>query len=98
MSSTSIPPTSESDPHRLALEKMSRILGEHRAHWLMRKFLEEGGRPLATPDHLYAFAAWLSRMDGIESAVGALLGTRAVMLGATRHDNGDCAMTIDRGR
>ena len=62
---------------------MSRILGVRRAEFLIRQFIEEQGRPLYTADHLYELAATLSKMDGIESAVGALLGTRAVMLGAT---------------
>ena len=83
MSSTSAPPRPESDLHQLALEKMSRILGERRAQHLMEKFLREGGRPLATPEHLYEFGAALGKMDGIESAVGALLSTKAVMLGAS---------------
>ena len=67
---------------RLASEKMTRVLGEHRAAYLVRTLLDDRGAQLATPDDLYDFASALSDMGGIESAVGALLRTKAVMLGA----------------
>jgi hypothetical protein len=62
---------------------MTKILGVRRAEELMRRLLEEQALTLSTPDDLYAFGAVLSEMGGIESAVGALLSTRAVMLGAS---------------
>ena len=74
-----LPPSSI---HRLALEKMSRILGDRRAERLLESCLGHGRR-LDTPEQLYELAAMLSAMDGIESAVGALLSTKAVMLGAS---------------
>lgn len=79
---SSSPPSSVTDVHRIAMEKMTRILGAHQAERLMRKFLKE--KPvLTTPDDLFAFATTLSNLDGIESAVGALLCTRAIMMGAS---------------
>jgi hypothetical protein len=62
---------------------MTKILGERRAAQLIRRLLEEERLALATAEDLYAFGAALSKKGGIESAVGALLSTRAVMLGAS---------------
>ena len=79
-----VPPPPENEIRRVAVEKMSRILGERRAHHLIQKHVNEAGAPLMTPQDLYNFGATLGKLGGIESAVGALLSARAVMLGASR--------------
>ena len=81
-SAPAFPPPSETDVYRTAMEKMTRILGAQRAEHLMQKFLAK--RPVfTTSDDLFAIATTLSNLDGIESAVGALLCTRAILMGAS---------------
>lgn len=69
--------------HELALTKMTRILGEQRAHRLMEQILESLGIELQGPDELLRFAAELSKLGGFEGAVGAMLSVQAVMHGAS---------------
>lgn len=83
MTSASPPPSASADVGRIAREKLTKILGDHRAQVLLRRFVEDEGRPLMTADDLYELGSVLSKMEGIESAVGALLCTRAVMMGAS---------------
>jgi hypothetical protein len=68
--------------YQLALEKMSRILGERRGAQLLSQLSEEHRIDLSTVDQLYEFGTVLTKLEGIEAAVGALLCSRAVMLGA----------------
>lgn len=68
--------------HRLALDKMSSVLGPDRARRLMERLLAKLGLALDTPQELMRFADELTRMGGFEGAVGAMLGVQAVMRGA----------------
>jgi len=72
------------DVHRLALDKVGRILGPARASNLLTAFLSS--RParerLESAEDLYAFGRSLSEMQGMEQAVGALITVQAVILGA----------------
>jgi hypothetical protein len=74
----------EVDVHRLALEKVGRILGPARASNLLTSFLSSWPPRdrLQSPEDLYAFGRSLSEMQGMEQAVGALLTVQAVILGA----------------
>jgi hypothetical protein len=66
----------------LALAKMTAVLGPARAQQLMTRILTEHAIELRTPDDLFRFATELGKHGGFEGAVGAMLGVRAVMLGA----------------
>jgi hypothetical protein len=80
MSFTDANPPSE--VHRLALEKMSTVLGAERAHVLLKTLLRDPLIELQTADDLLRFSEALSRCGGFEGAVGAMLGVAAVMRGA----------------
>ena len=67
---------------QLAFDKMSAVLGPARSGHLLAQILSEHDLQLETPDDLHAFAAELTKLGGFEGAVGAMLGVRAVMLGA----------------
>lgn len=68
--------------HDLALTKMTRILGEHRARRIMTQIMESIGVELRDADELFRFASELSKLGGFEGAVGAMLSVQAVMHGA----------------
>lgn len=68
---------------QIALKKMTPVLGAAAARGLMTRVLAEQRIALATPQDLYAFGQALSRLDGFEGAVGALVCVAAVMRGAT---------------
>lgn len=70
--------------HRLALEKMSSVLGATRARQLLTAILDSTGLTLESADDLYAFSLELAKHRGFEGAVGGLLGVQAVLHGATR--------------
>lgn len=66
---------------RLALEKMSAVLGASRAEKLLESILASTGGSLETADDLFAFATELARYGGFEGAVGGLLSVQAVLHG-----------------
>lgn len=68
---------------RIALEKMSAVLGAGRARSLLAEICERHRIAMRTADDLFRFGTELSKMGGFEAAVGALLTVRAVMRGAT---------------
>lgn len=73
----------DSEYSRLALEKMSRVLGESRARQLYEEILVEIElENLSSADDLLAFARALSGRGAFEGAVGAMLSVQAVMKGA----------------
>lgn len=68
---------------QLALEKMTRVLGEARARQLFDDICSEIGlNGISSADDLLAFARVLSDRGAFEGAVGALLSVQAVMRGA----------------
>ncbi len=69
--------------YRLALGKMSAVLGPERARQLMRQLLDELRIELRTPQDLLRLSEHMSRLGGFEGAVGAMLGVAAVIRGAT---------------
>jgi len=77
------------DLETLALEKMTKILGDDKGRRLMRSVLHELGLArIDTPDDLYRFSTALSGHGMIEQAVGAVLGFNALMRGARAHEKG----------
>ena len=67
----------------LALEKMTRVLGEPRARQLFDEICTEIGlKGISSADDLLAFARALSDRGAFEGAVGAMLSVQAVMKGA----------------
>lgn len=76
-------PTEGGEIRRLALTKMSAVLGPERAERLLRSISAELGITLLTPQDLYRFSEALGRYGGFEAAVGAMLGVSAVIRGAT---------------
>jgi hypothetical protein len=76
------PTDTSGDIRRLALEKMSAVLGRAQAERLLAQITSGLQMELHTADDLHAFAAELTKRGGFEGAVGAMLGVRAVMLGA----------------
>ncbi len=79
---TDVVPMTECKFRDLALTKMTRILGEKRAHVLMDQLLSTLGVELRDADELLQFAIELSKLGGFEGAVGAMLSVQAVMHGA----------------
>jgi hypothetical protein len=79
---------SSSELHRLALEKMSAVLGRVRASELLHRILGELRIELRTPQDLLEFSEALAAMGGFEGAVGAMLGVTAVLRGATPKEGG----------
>ena len=75
-------PIASSKFHELALTKMTRILGEQRAHRLMTQISSSLGLELHDAEELLRFARELSTRGGFEGAVGAMLCVQAVMHGA----------------
>lgn len=73
----------ELEIRRLAVEKMSAVLGSERAQQLLQQLTTDLGVELRTPQELYAFSQRLSQLGGFEGAVGAMLGVAAVIRGAT---------------
>lgn len=68
---------------QLALEKMTRVLGEARARQLFDEICTEIGlNGISDADDLLAFARALSGRGAFEGAVGAMLSVQAVMKGA----------------
>lgn len=80
--STPQAPRNELELRRLALDKMSAVLGPERAQHLLQRFTSDLGVELRTPQELYAFSQRLSQLGGFEGAVGAMLGVAAVIRGA----------------
>ncbi len=78
--------TSPSEVHRLALEKMSAVLGRVHASELLHRILGELRIELRTPQDLLEFSEALAAMGGFEGAVGAMLGVTAVLRGAAPKD------------
>lgn len=73
-----------SELSQLALRKMTSVLGAERARQLMTSVLTELRlSDLESPDDLFRFAGELSKLNGFEAAVGAMLGVTAVMRGAS---------------
>lgn len=68
--------------YRLALGKMSAVLGPDRARQLLRRLLDELGIALQTPQDLFRLSEAMSVLGGFEGAVGAMLGVAAVIRGA----------------
>jgi len=67
----------------LALEKMTKILGEDKGRDLFGSVLTElGMERIRTADDLYRFSTALSRHGTMEKAVGAILGFNALKKGA----------------
>ena len=79
-------PSTGGEFHRLALEKMSAVLGESRAEILMAQILDSTGITLASADDLFVFSAELAKHGGFEGAVGGLLNVQAVMRGGRRRE------------
>ncbi len=75
-------PTTAGKFHELALTKMTRILGERRAHRLMSQIMASLGIEVRDADELLQFAGELSKLGGFEGAVGAMLSVQAIMHGA----------------
>ncbi|MCA1664669.1 MAG: hypothetical protein LC659_10435 [Myxococcales bacterium] len=71
------------DLRRLALDKMSAVLGPVRARQLLESIVADLRIELRTPDDLFRFSDALSKMGGFEGAVGAMLGVAAVIRGAS---------------
>lgn len=76
-------PDTQGDLHRLALDKMSAVLGKERARQLMQQMLAKLGIELRTPQDLFQLSEEMSRLGGFEGAVGAMLGVAAVIRGAS---------------
>ena len=72
----------ESKFYELARTKMTRVLGEQRAHRLMTQIMASLGIELRNVDELLQFASELSKLGGFEGAVGAMLSVQAIMHGA----------------
>lgn len=69
------------DIHRLALDKVGRILGQARARSLIHTFLEQHHKEsIGSCDDLRSFGESLEAYGGMEQAVGALLMVQAVLL------------------
>jgi hypothetical protein len=74
----------QSEWDSLAREKLSAVLGGHRAEQIMGQvFRSMGVRTLNSAQDLYVFGQQVVAMGGFEGAVGALLSTLAVMRGAS---------------
>lgn len=75
------PPLSE-----LALDKLTRVLGDEKGRRVYGAVLLEAGlREIRTANDLYLFSERLSRHGGFEAAVGGMLGVAAVLRGASAH-------------
>jgi hypothetical protein len=71
------------DWNGLALEKLSKVLGESKARETMESALQKTGLPtLRSADDLYHFAQELTAMPGFARAIGGMLSLQAVMRGA----------------
>lgn len=69
---------------RVALAKLSAVLGEARAAEVFASVLRELSlTTLGSADDLYAFAQHVSKKEGFVGALGALLSVHAVIHGAT---------------
>jgi hypothetical protein len=78
-----VPHAGAEDLSALARGKLTRILGPVRGERLFAQVLAELHLPgLATPEELHAFGERLSRMGGMEAAVGGLLTVAATLRGA----------------
>lgn len=91
---TDVLPIAELKFRDLALTKMTRILGEKRAHAIMDRLLQTLGVEFRDAEELFQFAGELSKLGGFEGAVGAMLSVQAVMHGAA----GDTQPTLRRAR
>lgn len=81
---TSADATATTELARLALGKLTRVLGEDGARRAFDAALEEARLTrIDTADDLYAFAETLTAMGGMEGAVGGLLSVAAVLRGAS---------------
>jgi len=71
------------DWNGLALEKLSKVLGDAKARETMESALQKSGLPaLRSADDLYRFAQELTAMPGFARAIGGMLSLQAVMRGA----------------
>lgn len=71
-----------SELREFAFEKMSRVLGRDRARQLLDELTAELGIAVDTPEDLLALSERMTRLNGFERAVGAMLGVDAVLRGA----------------
>lgn len=84
MSPGSTQPPAAGELSRLALDKLTRVLGEAQGRRAYALALAEAQlADVRTPDDLHALGTQLSRRGGMEAAVGGLLMVAAVMRGAT---------------
>lgn len=81
-----MPTGSGNDPsgcRELALQKLTRVFGEHRGDELLHETLAEIQlATLETPGDLLRFGRALERRGGFEAAVGAMLSVQATLKGA----------------
>ena len=69
---------------RIALEKLTRVLGEAPGRTLYVDGLRELGlSTVASPQELHRLAQWLTRQPGFAATVGGLLSVHAVINGAS---------------
>lgn len=69
---------------RIALEKLTRVLGEAPGRALYATGLRElGMRSVASAEELHRLAQWLTRQPGFAATVGGLLSVHAVIHGAS---------------
>jgi hypothetical protein len=66
----------------LALAKLTRVLGADRARHLLEELLSQRGSRLLSAQDLYEFSQALTKRQGFEGALGAMLGVTAVIRGA----------------
>jgi len=70
---------------RLALEKLTRVMGEVPGRLLYTRALADLGlTTLTSADDLHRLGQWLTRQPGFTAAVGGLLSVQAVIQGAQR--------------
>lgn len=68
---------------QLAIEKLSAIFGEAKAHDLFKAALTELRlNNIQSADDLFNFSQVLEKYGPIEAAVGAMLGVKAILQGA----------------
>jgi hypothetical protein len=78
-------PAQEPGLARLALEKLTRVLGAETAQRVYAQTLVAARlTDIQTPDELYVFGEQLSTQGGFEAALGRLLTVAAVIRGASR--------------
>lgn len=69
---------------RVALEKLTRVLGEESGRTLLANGMRELGLArVRNPQELHQLAQWLTRQPGFAATVGGLLSVHAVINGAS---------------